>query len=119
MSDFAREVARIVRRIPKGQVSSYGQVAARAGKPGGARAVVRALGQTPGLPWWRVIRSDGTIAPEMMDHGQGRLLQSEGVRIAGRKVVGAARQEEDRPAVEPRKGKQAEPRKRGGTRARK
>ncbi|HWE22814.1 MAG TPA: MGMT family protein, partial [Myxococcales bacterium] len=42
LGTFARAVRRIVRSIPRGRVLSYGEVALRAGRPGGARAVVRA-----------------------------------------------------------------------------
>src|SRR6266705_2481746 len=63
LGPFARAVRRIVRGIPRGRVLSYGEVALRAGRPGGARAVVRALHQLDDVPWWRVVRSDGTLAP--------------------------------------------------------
>ena len=51
---------RIVRAIPRGRVLSYGEVALRAGRPRGARAVVRALHQLDDVPWWRVVRKGGT-----------------------------------------------------------
>jgi methylated-DNA-protein-cysteine methyltransferase-like protein len=84
--EFDERVAQVVRSIPRGQVSSYGQVAARAGKPNGARAVVRALNRVRGLPWWRVIRSDGTLAEEVAEE-QARRLRREGVRVRGRRVM--------------------------------
>jgi len=67
----------VVRRIPRGTTLSYGEVALRAGKPGGARAVVRALHQLIDIPWWRVARHDGTLAPSVA-HDQAQLLSSEG-----------------------------------------
>ena len=85
---FAQRVAAVVRAIPKGKTLSYSAVAAFAGRPGGARAVVRALHQVKELPWWRVIRADGTLALEV-EHEQAKRLRREGVRIEGRRVVGA------------------------------
>src|SRR2546423_10161753 len=73
---FARAVRRIVRGIPRGRVLSYGEVALRAGKPRGARAVARALHQLEDVPWWRVGRSDGTLAPQVA-HEQAQLLAAE------------------------------------------
>src|SRR5207244_11530391 len=74
---FARAVRRIVRSIPRGRVLSYGEVALRAGRPGGARAVVRALHQLDDVPWWRVLRADGPLAPQVARE-QGQLLADEG-----------------------------------------
>jgi methylated-DNA-protein-cysteine methyltransferase-like protein len=79
MTAFQRKVARIVRRIPRGTTMSYGEVALRAGKPGGARAVVSALHHLDGVPWWRVARRDGTLAP-LVAHEQATLLSQEGWR---------------------------------------
>jgi methylated-DNA-protein-cysteine methyltransferase-like protein len=67
-------------------VLSYAQVALRAGKPGAARAVVRALHQISGAPWWRVIRSDGTMAPQIAPKQLPR-LRSEGVQVRGLRVL--------------------------------
>lgn len=83
---FVAAVARIVRSIPAGEVLSYGDVAKRAGAPQGARAVARALSRTHGLPWWRVIRADGTLA-EAVAAEQAHLLRAEGVRVADGRVV--------------------------------
>jgi methylated-DNA-protein-cysteine methyltransferase-like protein len=76
---FVRAVRRVVRAIPRGRTLSYGEVALRAGKPRGARAVVRALRHLDDVPWWRVIRSDGTLAPQVANE-QAQLLAQEGVR---------------------------------------
>jgi methylated-DNA-protein-cysteine methyltransferase related protein len=74
---FQRKVARIVRSIRRGTTLSYGEVALRAGKPGGARAVVSALHHLDGIPWWRVARHDGSLAPAVA-HEQATLLKQEG-----------------------------------------
>ena len=82
---FERAVAKVIRSIPRGSVLAYSQVALRAGKPGGARAVVRALHRLRGVPWWRVVRADRTLAPEIALE-QSRRLRQEGVLIAGRRI---------------------------------
>ena len=90
MTLFERTVARVVRSIPRGQTFSYARVALFANKPGAARAVVRAMAAARGLPWWRVIRSDGTLAPQVALE-QSRRLRAEGVEVTGRRVSRAAR----------------------------
>lgn len=89
-SPFAEVVAGIIRSIPAGQTLSYGGVARRAGKPHGARAVVQALRLLDDVPWWRVIRSDGTLAPEVAAK-QAPLLRAEGVPVEGRRVRRSSR----------------------------
>ncbi len=72
-----------VRAIPRGEVRSYAQVAMYAGRPGAARGVgheLRDLPQTRPVPWWRVIRSDKTLAP-FVAHEQARRLRAEGVEV--------------------------------------
>jgi len=85
-TEFEIAVAELVRSIPRGKTMSYGDVALWLGKPGGARAVVRALYATEGLPWWRVIRADSTLAPEVAAE-QARRLRTEGLVVRGRRVV--------------------------------
>lgn len=85
MTPWLEAVARAVKAIPKGKTASYAQVALMAGKPGAARAVVRALHALDDLPWWRVIRSDGTLA-EPVATKQAALLRREGVRVEKRRV---------------------------------
>lgn len=80
-----RRIYGVVQAIPSGRVASYGDVAALASLPRGARQVGRALRETPthlDLPWHRVLRADGRIA---FDHGsesaneQSMKLHAEGV----------------------------------------
>ncbi len=62
-STFARKVMGEVLRISHGSTRSYGEVASRAGVPGGARAVGRVMAGNPVpllIPCHRVIRSDGS-----------------------------------------------------------
>lgn len=85
MTPWLEAVARAVRSIPKGKTASYAQVALMAGKPGAARAVVRALHALNEVPWWRVIRSDGTLA-EAVAVKQAARLRREGVVVVNRRV---------------------------------
>lgn len=60
---FVDKVRAVVRTIPKGKTMTYGQVAAKAGHPGAARAVggIMKVNFDPTVPCHRVIRSDGSI----------------------------------------------------------
>ena len=84
MTAFQRAVARIVKRIPRGKTLAYGEVALRAGRPGAPRAVVAALRALDGVPWWRVARSDGSLAPQVAQQ-QAQLLRCEGWKPRTRK----------------------------------
>jgi len=88
VAPFARLVEKIVRAIPRGRTLSYSEVALRAGKPRAARAVVRALHVLDDVPWWRVIRADGTLA-RAVAHEQSQLLSAEGARRPTQKARGA------------------------------
>lgn len=78
--------------IPAGRVASYGQIAARAGLPGRARLVGKALRETPDeleLPWFRVLHANGTIALPRGSRGfreQSRRLRAEGVDVRDGRV---------------------------------
>jgi methylated-DNA-protein-cysteine methyltransferase-like protein len=74
-------------KIPRGKVSTYGAVARASGFPGAARQVVRALRQTHGLPWHRVIAAGGRIAlPGEQGLEQRFRLEAESVKFSGKKV---------------------------------
>jgi methylated-DNA-[protein]-cysteine S-methyltransferase len=63
VTGFQRSVLEGVLSVPCGQVQSYGDIARRAGKPGGARAVGAAVATNPigiVVPCHRIVRSDGT-----------------------------------------------------------
>ncbi|RJS15427.1 hypothetical protein DRW03_33470 [Corallococcus sp. H22C18031201] len=86
---FSEAVRRAVRAIPRGQVRTYAQVALYSGKPGAARAVGREMRMLPpelakkDVPWWRVVRADGTLASPVGDR-QASLLRAEGLQVAAR-----------------------------------
>jgi methylated-DNA-protein-cysteine methyltransferase-like protein len=76
-----------IRKIPKGKVSTYGEVAGAAGFPGCARQVVWALRNSRGLPWHRVVGAGGKISLPGENGFEQRLrLQSEGVAFHGARV---------------------------------
>ena len=79
---FAEQIAKAVRAIPRGEVRSYSQVALYAGRPGAARGVGRELKTLTNIPWWRVLRADGSLAPAVARE-QRRRLEAEGVRFRG------------------------------------
>jgi methylated-DNA-protein-cysteine methyltransferase-like protein len=89
-TEWQKKVERTVRAIPKGKTAGYALVATMAGRPGGARAVVRALHALTDVPWWRVVRSDGTVA-EAVQVEQSRALKKEGVVVVNGKVPASAR----------------------------
>jgi len=66
------EVYIIVEQIPKGKVTTYGQIAMRLGDPHLARTVGYAMRACPeGLPWHRVVNSQGRVSIS----GEGAELQ--------------------------------------------
>lgn len=88
---YARIYA-VVRRIPRGRVATYGQVAELAGLPGHARQVgyaLHALRDTGDVPWHRVVNAQGRVSARSgpgWDDVQRQLLEREGIRFdaAGR-----------------------------------
>ena len=80
----------MVRRIPKGRVATYGQVASLAGLAGHARQVGYALHALPDgtvVPWHRVVNATGRISTRATQGGelvQQLLLEKEGIRLDGK-----------------------------------
>lgn len=75
------DVYAMVRRIPKGKVATYGEIALFLGWPQGARTVgwaLRALPPGSGVPWHRVVNAQGKISLPNPEH-QRELLEAEGV----------------------------------------
>lgn len=77
----------VVRRIPRGRVASYGQVARLARLPGRARQVGYAMYALPRgtrVPWQRVINAQGKVSRRRVPGAeltQRMILESEGVRF--------------------------------------
>lgn len=81
--EFRQKVLRIIARIPKGKVLTYGQVATLAGTPRAARIVGGILhheGFDKNLPWQRVLNARGKLSTYRVGLGeeQRRLLEKEG-----------------------------------------
>ena len=91
LTDVERILA-AVKGIPRGRVSTYGNVAELAGLPRRARLVGTVLKHAPAsrdLPWFRVINSSGRISlPDGSDSyaRQRRKLEGEGVIFRGDRV---------------------------------
>jgi methylated-DNA-protein-cysteine methyltransferase-like protein len=87
MSDFYEAVYALVRRIPRGRVATYGQVAAILGRPRGARLVGWALNSLNNLsphskiPWQRVINREGRIS--IVNRHASKQLQADLLRREG------------------------------------
>lgn len=92
MRDFSDKVFTIIRKIPKGKVLTYGQVATLAGVPRASRIVGGLLyqqGLEKRLPWQRVINAQGKLSTYRVGMGaeQKRLLRAEGVRFSKGDVI--------------------------------
>lgn len=76
----------LVKKIPRGRVATYGQIAQLAGLPGCARQVGYALNKTPEgrkLPWHRVLGAGGTISLGGAGGMEQRLrLEAEGIVLS-------------------------------------
>lgn len=88
----SRRIYEAVRKIPRGKVATYGQVAAMAGNPKMSRAVGNALHKNPdpaGIPCYRVVNSRGELSGEFAFGGAGaqaRLLAADGIEVVEGKV---------------------------------
>lgn len=92
--NFYEQVYAVVRRIPRGKVTSYGRIAIMLGSPNAARAVGYALQALKDkkddptyddVPWQRVVNSQGRISIVNREFGaqlQARLLREEGVIVS-------------------------------------
>ena len=90
-NEAAAAICAVVRRIPKGWVATYGQVAAMAGLPRRARLVgyvLQNLDPANDIPWHRVVNAKGEVSYSLSRNGgdaiQQRLLEKEGVEFDDR-----------------------------------
>lgn len=87
-----KRIYEAVKKIPKGHVATYGQIAEMAGDKKMARAVGNALHRNPdsdNIPCFRVVNSKGELAGEFAFGGSGaqaRLLEAEGVTVTDGRV---------------------------------
>lgn len=93
LSLFSQKVIAVIKKIPKGKVATYGQVAILADSPRAIRRVVWILHACSGkykLPWHRVLNSKGKIAFEVNSSHykkQKKLLQNEGVKFLENETI--------------------------------
>ncbi len=93
----------VVRRVPRGKVATYGQIAVVAGLPRHARHVgfaLRALPEGSKLPWHRILNARGEVSERAVpgvDELQRELLEDEGIEFsaAGRIDLDRYRWDED------------------------
>lgn len=86
MTDFSKRVIELIQQIPRGKVSTYGNIAKQAGNNRASRQVSRILSSSSkkyDLPWHRVINSRGKISLRSGDglELQKSMLQSEGIVV--------------------------------------
>lgn len=87
-----RRIYEAVKKIPKGKVATYGQVAEMAGDKKMARAVGNALHKNPdpeGIPCYRVVNAKGELAGEFAFGGEGaqrKLLEADGIVVVNGRV---------------------------------
>lgn len=95
MEPFTVRALHVLKAVPPGRVVTYGQVAAMAGDPRGARQVVRiltTLSEAENLPWHRVINAKGMVSlPGKGGQEQRARLESEGVTFCSDGTVELAR----------------------------
>jgi len=86
---FSQRVYAVVKKIPKGKVATYGQVAALIGSPRASRQVGWALhaldaAKSENVPWQRVINKQGYISIMNREHAQDEQawkLKQDGVKV--------------------------------------
>src|SRR6188508_3325016 len=85
----------MVRRVPRGRVATYGQIARLAGLPGHARQVgyaLHALSSATAVPWQRVVNAAGAISVRASGGlSQRLLLEKEGVEFDSRARISLRR----------------------------
>jgi len=88
---FQEKVIQVVKKIPKGSVLSYGQVALRAGNGKASRAVGNAMAKNndKNIPCHRVVRADGSIGAYNGLQGKSKaaILKKEGVAFVNKDKV--------------------------------
>ena len=72
--DYVEAVLALVEQVPPGRVTTYGALADEVGF-GGPRRVGRVMSQFGGpVPWWRVVRADGSLPPSHGDEARAHYL---------------------------------------------
>jgi alkylated DNA nucleotide flippase Atl1 len=89
--EYVERVLTVVERVPRGRVTTYGAIAGHIGV-GGPRQVGQVMGAYGGsVPWWRVVRADGSLPPSNADEARQRHLEEDTpLRDSGRVDLRAA-----------------------------
>jgi O-6-methylguanine DNA methyltransferase len=95
VTEFERAVLLKAREIPRGEVRTYGWIAAQIGRPLAVRAVGSALRKNPVpvlIPCHRVVRSDGFIGDYALGGRENKraILAAEGVSVTGDRLRAGA-----------------------------
>lgn len=104
MTPFQQAIREALGHLEEGEVVTYGEIAAQAGFPGAARAVGNVLRSSSGMPWWRVVASDGRLV-RGLEQEQAQRLRAEGIEVKEGRV---SRGESAMPGHSP--GRRAHPR---------
>lgn len=92
MSTFKNKIYTLTKKIPRGKVATYGQLAALAGKPKAARAVgmcMRTNPNAPMIPCHRVVSATGQLTGYSAKGGvnqKRKMLIEEGVQFIGSRI---------------------------------
>jgi len=91
LTDFQKSVLKMVRKIPRGRVATYKEVARGIGRPRATRAIGRTLNKNPHLnqiPCHRVVKSNGQIGGYALGAKKKiKLLKKEGILIKRGRVI--------------------------------
>ena len=88
----SKRIYEAVKKIPKGKVATYGQIAEMAGDRKMARAVGNALHKNPdpdSIPCYRVVNAKGELSGEFAfggENAQAKLLMADGIEVVDGKV---------------------------------
>jgi len=89
-TEFEEKVYKLLRKVPRGKITTYAELARAVQVSGGARAIGNAMNKNPyapKVPCHRVVKSDGTVGG--FAHGVKKkieMLEKEGVAIKNGKI---------------------------------
>ncbi len=90
MNDLERQVYKTLLKVPKGKVTTYGELAKAVGLKNGQRAIGRIMNKNPYpviIPCHRVVKSDGKIGGYFFGQDiKTKMLSDEGITIKNGKI---------------------------------
>jgi len=91
LTEFEQKILCVLRRVPRGKVTTYGELARAVGRPGAARAVGNVLHKNPDspkVPCHRVVKNDGQLGGYAGGPKKKiALLKAEGVKVEDGRIV--------------------------------